>query len=149
MSYAISQATVEDLLFIYDNMKEVEREELRHQGYDRIQFAAHHAHSDVALVGKYRGEPFCAFGVIDYGNAFLSVWLLGTPEMTKHIKVATRQARVFMGQMCKLYPGQRFAGEVWEQYQTSVRWLEMIGFKKTASRYWKNGEPFMLMEWNG
>lgn len=148
MSYSIVDATLDELLFIYDHMKPIEQDELHHQGYDRNGFAAHHIHSDVAMVCKYQGVPICGFGVIDSGNAFLSVWLLGTPEMTKNIKMVTRQARLFMGQMGKLFPGQRFAGEVWEKYSTSMKWLELVGFKRTASRYWKNGEPFMLMEWN-
>ena len=146
--FQLLRAEPDDLTYIYDRMKEVEKREIQLQGWGRNWAGALTA-NQIALVGKYDGEPAATFGVFDPAPDQASVycWLVGTDRMTPIIKSATYIARRFMQNVRTMYPGRYLVGEVWEKYETSVRWLEMVGFKRTASRYELNGEPFIILEW--
>lgn len=142
------RAEPDDLAYIYDRMKPIEKKEIQLQGWG-ADWSARLTSNEVALVGKYDGEPAATFGVFDPSpeQASIYCWLVGTDRMTPVIKSVTYIARRFMHNVRSRYPGRHLVGEVWERYTTSVRWLELVGFKKTASRYLLNGEPFVILEW--
>lgn len=91
-------------------------------------------------------EPVAMFGVVPVpGQDFPrvgAIWLLGTPEINKHVTQFLRESKQRLAEVCQ---GYDIVGNLIDDRNTlHISWLEWLGFKliKSHDSFGVEGRPF-------
>ena len=128
MEIDFRQATLEDIRFIGENLRESDRAEIEALGL-RPSFAVRCSfeESDEAYTGTVDGEPAMIFGV---GGTPLSdetsIWALGTPLCDKVPVSMVRLGRNVVNAFLEDYPV--LTNHCDSRYKKTIKWLRMLGF---------------------
>lgn len=145
--YAVERLNRDDLRFVWKHLRTYDLLELTLQGYDEKN-VYRALNNEVALAGKYRRDPFCAFGGHETQGAVF-IWFFATNEFYRHWRKITKLAGPFIAELRKRYPGKAVLVEVWEKHEESLRWLCRLGFERTNHYRTVKGEYLRIMEWRG
>lgn len=82
--------------------------------------------SDGAWVWMVDGQPGAIWGVQAHGDESCALWMLGTDEVPKNGRFIARYSKAIIEDLLKVY--RRIEILVDARYQTSLRWLQWLGF---------------------
>ena len=126
----IEPLTLEDSIYVADNLRAEDKVEISAFGVNSVHKAMDYSYhmSTEAWSAKANGEPFVAFGVsprsIVLGHG--SPWLLGTDKILQHQIPFLRQSISYTDMMHNRYP--YLSNYVYERNDVSKRWLGWLGF---------------------
>jgi len=145
--YKIKPLTQQSLSYIWNNLRDYDREELVLQGYDAKAVQRHLGHP-FAFVGLEGGKPFVAFGATQYESCVF-VWCFGTDRLDCNWKTVHSLATAFLSNLVSKYFGLSVCVQVWEGHTRSRAWLRRLGFRDTPHTTEINGEVLRVMEYRG
>lgn len=130
------------------NLRPYDAEEMKRSGYTRknlLRMFDLGPDQPRWMVGLYRGKPVCVFG--HHFTPWLCYFMfLGTPDIDTKMKLFTRYARTYIGNVCDSYPDYRAVVAVWEGHTDSRDWLRILGFNETGAVLWRANNRFLLVE---
>ena len=148
----LEDPTFEQVLFIAENMRERDREEIyaTRYGEDPAEVAR-----DVMRAGDFKwialvdGTPVAAWGAYPRWPGVWTGWAFGTDDWPKAVRAVTRHVRRFM------LPGLYHAGAhrvdclAYAGHTDARDWLDYLGAKpeKPLDNWGKNGETFVCYVW--
>jgi hypothetical protein len=128
----LSPVTPEDCHVMATDMRQEDKEEWAAGGIIDIR---HHMWAGIENYGsvnytvRHEGRPLVIFGAHPYGINAALVWLVATPEATKHVLALHRLAPEVLAQW-DIYWATLHAHS-WEHNPLHHKWLEWLGFELT------------------
>lgn len=142
--YQVKPATEKDFQYVWDNMREYDREELERQGFKGNQWKKFG--STECYAGLLKKEPLCVFGVSVRSGAMF-FWLIATDGFESHEGIWFRSHK-FAIEFIRSYQEKHFGKKalvaVWKEHDKSRRWLNRLGFRDTKFSYGKEKEIIVM-----
>ena len=147
MSDAIDQCkqliatTVADIQYLADNLREADRLEMHHLGYEpEAGLMQSFSLSEVCYSVYLGDELVCVFGVCP-GEGLAVPWMMGTPAMSKVKRETLTWAVEVKAALSEKYPV--LSNYVWAGNTTHIRWIKWLGFAFTGEQFERSGETFI------
>lgn len=130
VKYEVRPATMEDAIFIGQNIRAVDRDEIfAASGLGPLYATTSSVKlSEVCKVGTADGVPVCIFGVrrLSLLSMYGMVWMLATDDLDKHAIRFTRECGP--GLMKMLSGFNRVENWCDKRNKVTLRWLKWLGF---------------------
>ena len=143
--------TPERLLYLANNLREIDREEaLAMSPLSDIHATICDSFEDSWLSGVVEVDdlPVLGWGAAPVGRGYWGLWMLGTDELSKYKKTLLKESRVFVGDILKATQARALVNMTLQKNILHRRWLQALGADFAApGPYGKNGEmfvPFMI-----
>ena len=143
----------DDLLYILDNLRERDRQEIYATRWDEDADALA---NELCAMGEFRwaayldGRPVAAIGAAPRWPGVWSVWAFGTDDWNKVILTLTRHVRDFMIPAIHYSGFHRADCLALETHEDARKWLTFLGGEQEEKldNWGKNGENFVVYRWS-
>lgn len=144
MQIKFTTLTKQDLEYIWENRRELDKQEFERQGITESNFDVFLRYK-MPLCCKYKGKPVAAFGYLECKRV-VYLTFIGTQEVDECFFTFFRMAKQWVDFVSNLHLDKHIYVFVWEGHTTSIRWLKRLGFKQTGRKLFKNDSTFYFME---
>lgn len=151
MDYAIRPATIFDVIYIAENLREADRREallMWHDWPPEFRAQTTMQQSDRAYVGTVDGVPAVAFGTVPQSlmQRTAIVWLFGTSQMEKHARELIRRRKAGLALVTEGW--DRIGNAVHAENALAHAWLRSMGFRiGPVTAMFETRAPFHPFYW--
>lgn len=145
--YEISQATLQDIEYVWNNIRRQDIRELNLQEINETNFR-NFLNIRELYVGKYDNEPVVIFG-FHFTTACIWVILFSTNKIYQHMEYINTKCLAFLRGLSLEYIDYQIFVEIWSKYKRNINWLINLGFEETKYKVKRQDEMFIIMEWKG
>lgn len=148
MDYHIRLATMEDVMWLAERLREADRAEIAAASglSPAVSLARGLAYSKPCLVGLSGETPVVTFGIIPVSSETGSIWLLATDDIDTHAREYLRRARPWLDAQQLIYKNLVCIADARNtKHQRLIKWA---GFKQVEriEHYGVERRPFIKYE---
>lgn len=129
--------------YVIDNCRVADQLEYMLTGYTKKELLNKYEELEDGIIGTYYNRPFLCAGtyVIDDEVWY---WFFATPVVKDFFLKITREAENLIQRSMKKHPNKRHVVQVWSKHTQSVKWLNILKYKKFSSYYVGDEEIYLV-----